>query len=432
MQNNNKVVFLFGSGADTDACDKLGSGAQFSKSLLTNSYKKEIKNLVHWDTFHFQLISPNSTKVFIQTIVNHSEKAENIFGKEIVDHFNKYNEDGSQGIDYNRDIKKECGKFYRYIQNRSEEKEAQFFFEHAIFFDSLDEKFNSLRNERLNSNAKRVINAYWTVFLDMIHSLYKIKDFKWNHENIYDLLKKEYSVTLSDNSYYNMIRQSNLDYSIATTNYTDIIDKQIGKDVIHLHGKLTWFEDLKRLTIYDCTSLGDVDILTKNNENWNIIPFILIPSGVKPLICKKQIELFHKFNEELDKSNYLVVVGYRFNSEDNHINSVIADYLRSSKKKRLILLNYNGDTVLKDMNCFNDFGRKEQDFEKDKKIILDKQIISIKTNRTNSKAALKSILFELEKICTSGLVEGKARDKVGGEREFFGRRCVKDDLVERA
>lgn len=33
----------------------------------------------------------------------------------------------------------------------------------------------------------------------------------------------------------------------------------------------------------------------------------------------------------------LVVVGYRFNSEDNHINSVIADWLENSNGKLLYL-----------------------------------------------------------------------------------------------
>lgn len=405
MKNAHKVVFLFGSGADTDACDKLGSGADFSKSLLTNAYKKEMRNLVDWDTSHFQLVSPNSTKVFIQTIVNHGEEAEGVFGKQVVDNFRSYNENGAQNVDYNKDIKEKCRDFYGKLHQQPAEKESQFFLKNAVFFDSLDEKFNSLRNNTPNSNAKRVINAYWTVFLDMIHSLYDIpKDFGWNHENIYNLLRSAYGVKVNDESYYKMLQQSKLNYSVATTNYTDIADKQIGKDVIHLHGKLTWLEDLKRLTVYDCTSSDYENFLIKNNNEchinneWNIIPFILIPSGVKPLICKKQIKVFDDFNVKLDESNYLVVVGYRFNSEDNHINSVIADWLRISNDRRLILLNYEGDTILKNMACFNEFENKEQDFENDKKIDLDKQIVSIKIDGNNSKKAFECILSELEEI----------------------------------
>lgn len=44
----------------------------------------------------------------------------------------------------------------------------------------------------------------------------------------------------------------------------------------------------------------------------------------------------------------LVVVGYRFNSEDNHINSVIADWLENSNGK-LLYLNYNNAV---DFNLF--------------------------------------------------------------------------------
>ena len=69
----------------------------------------------------------------------------------------------------------------------------------------------------------------------------------------------------------------------------------------------------------------------------------MIPSGVKPLICKKQINEFKKFSDNLDKSDYLAIVGYNLNSEDNHINSIISSWLRENEKHKVIYLNYIGD-----------------------------------------------------------------------------------------
>lgn len=90
---------------------------------------------------------------------------------------------------------------------------------------------------------------------------------------------------------------------------------------------MTWFEDIKQLMIYDCADDEERKNIISNSKN--IIPFILIPSGVKPIICSKQIKAFKNFIDVLNSSDFLVVVGYKFNSEDNHINSIINEWLKN-------------------------------------------------------------------------------------------------------
>ena len=73
-----KVTFLFGSGADTDAYEDLSSGQEFAKDLLQNKFSKEINNITGIDASQFQLIYPTSSKIYIQTITKYEKDATDI------------------------------------------------------------------------------------------------------------------------------------------------------------------------------------------------------------------------------------------------------------------------------------------------------------------------------------------------------------------
>ena len=74
MEKENVVSILFGSGADTNYNANLGSGASFSKALLQNSYKDKCKK-VTGNSSKYSLIYRQSKKVYIQTILENEEKA---------------------------------------------------------------------------------------------------------------------------------------------------------------------------------------------------------------------------------------------------------------------------------------------------------------------------------------------------------------------
>lgn len=364
-----KVTFLFGSGADTDAYEDLSSGQEFAKDLLQNKFSKEINNITGIDASQFQLIYPTSSKIYIQTITKYEKDAKDIFGEEVVNIFIQYNNQSSSDgkIKYNEQIAPLCREWYNYIKkdDNIEDEHTQsikeFFLKNAVFFDSLDEKFNSLKDSPLNANAKRVINAYLTVFLLMFEKLYEIpENFIWSYKNIFDKLKESYKNKANEGNYYEILADSKMDCHIITTNYTDLVAEQTKKnDIVYLHGKMTWFEDLRNLTVYDCTYETEYKLCLQHEKaedgTLNLIPFILIPSGVKPLICKKQICEFSKFINKLEESKYLVVMGYKFNSEDNHVNSIIAQWLRENKNRKMVYFNYEASVNFKFFGWAKDF-----------------------------------------------------------------------------
>lgn len=363
------LTILFGSGADTDYCCKLKSGAAFNEALLTGKFTEERKVLLSSDSIAKQhnLINHNNTTLFVQTIVQNETAAKEIFCEDDVKKCKKYYDGDfvnkpkdTDTVKQEKELKREfvkklCKYCYYVLKNNDMEtskyKESdfpepqeikEFFLSKAVFFDTLDEKFNSLRNIQYNTNAKKVINAYATVFILMMKTLYDLDgSFSWTYEDLFDKLSKDSEVFQcgkSKKTYYSIVKESGLDCNIVTTNYTDLAEKRTRKDVTYLHGNLKWFEDLQHLTIYDISNEDEKQKALENKEH--LIPFILIPSGVKPLICQKQIKQFSTFIDNLEDSDELCVIGYRFNSEDNHVNSIIADWLRKDKKHHMIYFDY--------------------------------------------------------------------------------------------
>lgn len=414
------VSFLFGSGADSCINHNLQSGASFSESVICNEYSKEVKQLSELDANEYKIIYPSSSKVFIQTIYQNADKLRSIINNfsdtnkkpsitndEIDLILNYYNK---TKINYNDTIRPICKKIYDIIFDKNEQVSdnnseiKDFFLANAVFFDSFDEKFNSLRYEKMNLNAKRITNVYYLIFILMINGVYCIdNNFEWNIKNVIKKLKEDYDVKSEQESYYSILKNFKCDYNLITTNYTNYIE-QIKDDAIYLHGKLTWFEDTLGLSVYDikkeeeCQRLLNIIEKRESNSEKGIIPFILIPSGVKPIICDKQIEQFSRFIKVLKESNILIVVGYRFNSEDNHINSIIINWLKR-KDKQLIYLNYEDSIVLEDQTWIKNSIDVEHDISTSIELIgTDKKIINLSICGNNALDVYKKVLHKIEKI----------------------------------
>lgn len=348
-----KSLIFFGSGADSDYCDKLKSGQSFVSALLIGKFTAEAEKLNGEEYKSYRLIYPSSTKVYLQTIAAYPDKAREVIDRSIVERCLSYVKKNNE-VTF-KEIIPYCREWYKIVTDESNTTEIrEFFLKYAILFDSLDEKFNSLRLTNLNDSAKRAIDAYTQVFVLMLKSVYDLdSNFTWNYDAVFQKLNEPYDISddSKDLSYYHVLKKSRLKSKIVTTNYTTLAEKKTERSTIYLHGKLTWFEDLKKLTIFDCTDSKERQLL---NESKRVLPFILIPSGVKPLICPRQIREFSKFIEELRDTDTLVVVGYKFNSEDNHINSIIADWLRNSNGK-MVYLNYNNDVSFSNLDWASEF-----------------------------------------------------------------------------
>ena len=357
-----KKSILFGAGADS--VYGIGVGQSFVKPLLIDGYRDERRQMLD-EGYNFSLIHKNSRKIYLQTIISNEPEARRVLGDDLVNRcIRKYNGEANiEGIPFE--------EWYSLL--RSEEVVGypqknihDFFMNNAVFFDTLDEKFNDLRNSELNANGKRVLNAYAAVFIKMIKDIYVIDDeFVWSYNNLFTLLERNYDrIQNVERSYYTIlndhIHACRDEWVVSTTNYTDILKNELENyEVNYLHGKLCWFEDYKHLMIYDCS----IDAERKkalSNVN-SLMPFILIPSGVKPLICKKQIDQFKRFSDGLFESNVLIVVGYRFNTEDNHINSIIGEWLRTNRKNKIVYLDYDGNFEYRNVLCFEDATQSQFD-----------------------------------------------------------------------
>lgn len=388
-------TFLFGSGADTDACSKLKSGQSFSEALLLAKYKREVSSLLGSDFSSFQLVYPNSTKVFVQTVNTYAKEAKGILDNTDIKSFIEYYAD-KKSVSYENVIKPKCLGYYRKLKGDKSSDDAvkNYFLKYAVFFDSLDEKFNSLRYAKPNDSAKRVMNAYTSIFVFMFKSLYKLEKFEWTFDNVFEALQRDYDINTESGSYYQLLKDTNIDCNVITTNYTNLAEKETGRKVTYLHGKLTWFEDLENLSIFDCTDDEERNHLLKQER---IIPYILIPSGVKPLICSKQVKQFSDFIDKLDRSNELCVIGYRFNSEDNHINSIIAEWLRKDHH-RMIYFNFYDEV---DFNLFEwtkHFSiNKFYYSEKGMKGLSSESIQNIVVDKDNSRIAFAGYIKRLKR-----------------------------------
>lgn len=436
-----KVMFLFGAGAECDY--GMPAGVSFISTLLKDSLKKEREMLLGEKSANHPFIHPNSRCVFLQTIVENDNEAKNIFGDDIFEYiksyYNKRNEteldkiresirakpeDVLDIITQNFDKKtaeeivnsfknKEkhsdniggfCKALYEHITKRENEnnKGYKFFIENTVFYDALDEKFNTLRFPQKYEISNRVINAYVTIFLLMFTKTYK------NDGNSLDSYNKVFQKIIDADrnndlfnvdfgkrdTYYSLLKNIKPEYCyVTTTNYTPIVEKVADKKVTYLHGRLNWFEDLDKLTVYDCLDTNEEQLAYSAN---NIMPFILIPSGIKPIICRKQIVEFHNFIKNLDECSILCVVGYRFNSEDNHINSIIADWLREDENK-MILFNYSSDNRYMDLEKINWLAEFTKNNNcTDEEILTSKEkIINLEVNGGNSIERYKKLIDTL-------------------------------------
>ena len=75
------------------------------------------------------------------------------------------------------------------------------------------------------------------------------------------------------------------------------------------------FESPYEWKVYEAENLSD-------NDNRLLFPYLFIQSGVKPIVEKRQIIEYYKMVKAF-QSDKIVVLGYRINCDDNHINGLL-------------------------------------------------------------------------------------------------------------
>lgn len=161
-------------------------------------------------------------------------------------------------------------------------------------------------------------------------------------------LEENVDITTS-NGYYNMLKDTidahKFDVSaIATTNYSSFIEKILGYDITYLNGSTSlWYDPY-------LNKIGKKDEFENDDEHHIIVPLMFTQSGTKPMtaisMSIKYVELYQKWKE----SDAVVVVGFGFGSDDEHINGILRTLVNENKKNLIIVSTLPKDC--KDVSAF--------------------------------------------------------------------------------
>ncbi len=164
------------------------------------------------------------------------------------------------------------------------------------------------------------------------------------------------------NSYYHQIfnffssNTDNLKISaIATSNYTPFIKQILNKitdNIFYLNGSIEeWYDPrLNRI------------ILNKDNSDAGfLVPLIYTQSGTKPLTSITKTQEYSSLYNEWKTSKAVVVIGFNFGSDDEHINCMLRDLIDFADKKIYVVYHKN------------DIDNKKNEIIKKLKISKDKE-----------------------------------------------------------
>lgn len=215
----------------------------------------------------------------------------------------------------------------------------------------LEKYFHTLINPNTSKiNFWKIINFYWLAYFSIVSAITEDKsinielktkeDYLLYLRNLKSSSKKihRYCSEKKDTGYYNRKYYQNKNIEtvgIITTNYTNFCETTgiENNRIAFLAGKLDYFENPYRLDIFGSEKIN-------KNRAELIFPFILAQTSVKPIIHPYQIEEYNKYSMILDDAEYLVIIGYALNKDDNHINSYIRDFLINNINKKLIYCHY--------------------------------------------------------------------------------------------
>ena len=222
----------------------------------------------------------------------------------------------------------------------------------------MDSYFHTIINPPKYSNVRfsKVFNYYWACYFVVLRNILMLFPQLYNEYsdgitidcekvlvNHHELTKKLYGESLpKKESYYEAIadylNNKGKDVKLAgilTTNYFPFAEKvlegKLEKGTAYLNGQLKWMEKPEVLEVFD------LEVVEPGSELY--FPFIFGQSMTKPIVHEKQIAAFHKANQILDQADYLIVLGYAINEDDNHINSLLHEYLMKDGKRIIIITN---------------------------------------------------------------------------------------------
>ncbi len=240
------------------------------------------------------------------------------------------------------------------ITNMSAEEREEVLEKYTSYMGLVDEQFHTLISPRPLGRDKfwSVVACYTRAYLllagemlfperkgDVLLSKAQYMDIL---EDPKDAIQKMHDFATAQRdvqSYYSILRDSAIpNIKVITSNYTpackniaDLSDDNIA----YVHGRFGLFELPYEFRVFDVEEESlSADVY---------FPYIFIQSGVKPIVEERQIDEFAKMLKFLREADKLIVVGYRINSDDNHINGILRSFLLSEKE--IVFLDYDSGST---------------------------------------------------------------------------------------
>jgi len=124
-----------------------------------------------------------------------------------------------------------------------------------------------------------------------------------------------------------------------TLNYTSFLEKTLGREnCVYFHGGLSEYVRMDTRDLIPIENIAGCDpaqlikdevvsniaVTDDNTENQrHVIPALVPPLRLKPILSHKYIELWHKASKWVQQADKVVVVGYSFNTADEHFNDIM-------------------------------------------------------------------------------------------------------------
>ena len=367
----NKIAFLCGAGCEGKSQFELPSGANFKEDILRSKNIKSLYERINnsprfAEILNGAIIDARCSNILYQTFFEHEDLLEQLSNesKDCIQKYILYRKDKIETHDEKEKITKNFQELYKKLLVESNDdsilkKEKDLFFKNITLCSFSDELFNYLRNPELyKTEVSKIEKLYFSAYLSIVKSIYEIAEQKkfddyigyfasdrknFRHSFQFDLRNWQNKIVDENdnkkNLYYSIIKEKiserNIEGTIITTNYTNFAERITNFKTAYIHGKIDWFEDIKT---------KEVKELAEFSNEQEVMPFIFIPSGVKPVINLKIVEQYKTAYEAFTESELLCILGYSINTDDEHIQNFIRERLALGKKVILFLYSQNGDS----------------------------------------------------------------------------------------
>ncbi len=171
---------------------------------------------------------------------------------------------------------------------------------------------------------------------------------------IFLLTVHQYITNLGDKSkksnekgYYNMLKKCLNEgkyeaSAIATTNYNKIIEEILGDNypVTYLNGSVAiWYDPY-------LNKVGNQSELDNDSsERHIIVPLLFTQSGTKPMTSIRMLEKYVEMYNQWQNSDAIVVVGFGFGADDEHINGILRTLVNDCEKELKVVMLKHDKTI---------------------------------------------------------------------------------------